>query len=91
MEQVMIFVSMVLFHLIVVSPVCGNPKAPALYLFGDSLIDNGNNNLLPTLARANFFPYGIDFPQGSTGRFTNGKTIADFAGINFFISFYFDL
>ncbi|XP_047176148.1 GDSL esterase/lipase At2g03980-like [Vigna umbellata] len=57
---------------------CGNTLAPALYLFGDSSIDNGNNNLLPTLARANFFPYGIDFPRGSTGRFTNGKTIADF-------------
>ncbi|KAL8167038.1 hypothetical protein V2J09_008537 [Rumex salicifolius] len=25
-------------------------------------------------------PYGIDFPLGPTGRFTNGKTIADFVG-----------
>ncbi|XP_022632257.1 GDSL esterase/lipase 7 [Vigna radiata var. radiata] len=78
MEQVMmIFVSLVFFEL-VVSAICGNTLAPALYLFGDSSIDNGNNNLLPTLARANFFPYGIDFPRGSTGRFTDGKTIADF-------------
>ncbi|CAI0418761.1 unnamed protein product [Linum tenue] len=25
-----------------------------------------------TLARANYGPYGIDFPLGATGRFTNG-------------------
>lgn len=92
MEQVMmIFVSLVFFEL-VVSAICGNTLAPALYLFGDSSIDNGNNNLLPTLARANFFPYGIDFPRGSTGRFTDGKTIADFIGIIILsISFYFYL
>jgi len=85
MEEVMIFVCMVFF----VSPIWGNPLVPALYLFGDSSIDNGNNNLLPTLARANFFPYGIDFALASTGRFTNGKTIADYFGIILSISFYF--
>ncbi|KAK9742556.1 hypothetical protein RND81_03G181700 [Saponaria officinalis] len=52
--------------------------APALYVFGDSLFDSGNNNLLPTLAKANYPPYGDDFAQGPTGRFTNGKTVADF-------------
>ncbi|KAJ0087447.1 hypothetical protein Patl1_07614 [Pistacia atlantica] len=30
-----------------------------------------------TLARANYRPYGIDFPQGATGRFTNGRTYVD--------------
>ncbi|THG12647.1 hypothetical protein TEA_019213 [Camellia sinensis var. sinensis] len=56
-----------------------NPQlAPAFYVFGDSLLDSGNNNLLPTLARANFKPYGVDFPGGATGRFTNGRTVADF-------------
>lgn len=58
------------------------PLAPAFYVFGDSLVDSGNNNLLPTLARANFRPYGSNFPKGVTGRFTNGKTVADFIGIN---------
>lgn len=57
------------------------PLAPALYVFGDSLLDSGNNNLLPTIARANFLPYGANFPKGNTGRFTNGKTVADFVGI----------
>ncbi|KAF6152203.1 hypothetical protein GIB67_039391, partial [Kingdonia uniflora] len=39
---------------------------PALFIFGDSLIDNGNNNNLATLAKANYFPYGIDFKSGPT-------------------------
>ncbi|KAL5582058.1 hypothetical protein UlMin_014500 [Ulmus minor] len=54
------------------------PLAPALYVFGDSLFDSGNNNVLATAAKADYLPYGIDFPQGVTGRFTNGKTVADF-------------
>lgn len=58
------------------------PLAPALYVFGDSLLDSGNNNLLPTLARADYLPYGVDFAEGSTGRFTNGRTVADYIGIH---------
>ncbi|KZV33100.1 GDSL esterase/lipase-like [Dorcoceras hygrometricum] len=50
---------------------------PAMFIFGDSLIDNGNNNNLASLAKANYFPYGIDFSGGSTGRFSNGYTIVD--------------
>ncbi|XP_026383031.1 GDSL esterase/lipase At2g03980-like isoform X2 [Papaver somniferum] len=56
----------------------GPVVAPALYVFGDSLVDSGNNNYLQTLAKANYLPYGVDFPNGSTGRFTNGKTTVDF-------------
>ncbi|XP_017434806.1 GDSL esterase/lipase At1g29660 isoform X1 [Vigna angularis] len=51
---------------------------PCLFAFGDSLTDCGNNNNRATLGRANFIPYGIDFPQGPTGRFTNGRTSFDF-------------
>ncbi|RVX06540.1 GDSL esterase/lipase 7 [Vitis vinifera] len=54
------------------------PLAPALYVFGDSLFDCGNNNLLPTLAKANYLPYGMNFPKGVTGRFTDGRTVPDF-------------
>ncbi|XP_074281636.1 GDSL esterase/lipase 7-like [Silene latifolia] len=57
------------------------PLAPALYVFGDSLVDSGNNNwlLLPRPAQANYKPYGIDFPGSvSTGRVTNGKNVPDF-------------
>ncbi|KAI4388895.1 hypothetical protein MLD38_001184 [Melastoma candidum] len=50
---------------------------PAMFVFGDSLIDNGNNNNLPSFAKANYFPYGIDFNGGPTGRFSNGYTVVD--------------
>ncbi|XP_031474253.1 GDSL esterase/lipase At1g33811 [Nymphaea colorata] len=53
------------------------PQVPCLFIFGDSLVDNGNNNGLLTLSRANYMPYGVDFPQGVTGRFTNGRTTVD--------------
>ncbi|PAN33312.1 hypothetical protein PAHAL_6G011000 [Panicum hallii] len=55
----------------------GEERAPALFVFGDSLIDSGNNNNLASLAKANYFPYGIDFAGGPTGRFCNGYTIVD--------------
>ncbi|KAL3565507.1 hypothetical protein D5086_033553 [Populus alba] len=50
---------------------------PAMFIFGDSLIDNGNNNNLPSFAKANYFPYGIDFKGGPSGRFSNGYTMVD--------------
>lgn len=53
---------------------------PAMFVFGDSLIDNGNNNDLPSLAKANYLPYGIDFRGGPTGRFSNGYTMVDTIG-----------
>lgn len=55
---------------------------PALYVFGDSLVDVGNNNYLTlSIAKANHRHYGIDFPTHKpTGRFSNGKNAADFLG-----------
>ncbi|GAA0163694.1 lipase [Lithospermum erythrorhizon] len=55
----------------------GEPQVPCYFIFGDSLVDNGNNNPLLTAAKANYPPYGIDFPDGPTGRFTNGLNTAD--------------
>ncbi|XP_031100985.1 GDSL esterase/lipase At1g33811 [Ipomoea triloba] len=52
-------------------------QVPCFFIFGDSLVDNGNNNGILTLARANYMPYGVDFPSGTTGRFTNGRTFVD--------------
>ncbi|CAK9315193.1 unnamed protein product [Citrullus colocynthis] len=55
----------------------------ASFIFGDSLVDAGNNNYLPTLSKANLRPNGIDYkPSGGnpTGRFTNGRTIGDIVG-----------
>ncbi|KAJ6697474.1 hypothetical protein OIU85_003810 [Salix viminalis] len=56
------------------------PQVPCFFIFGDSLADNGNNNNLVTAAKANYRPYGIDFPDGTTGRFTNGRTTVDMIG-----------
>ncbi|KAG8660742.1 hypothetical protein MANES_02G189200v8 [Manihot esculenta] len=49
-----------------------------MFVFGSSLVDNGNNNFLQnSRAKANYLPYGIDFPFGPSGRFTNGKNVID--------------
>ncbi|KAK3435425.1 LOW QUALITY PROTEIN: hypothetical protein EUGRSUZ_C00135 [Eucalyptus grandis] len=57
--------------------VLGAPQVPCYFIYGDSLADNGNNNNLETQAKANYPPYGIDFPDKATGRFTNGHTSID--------------
>ncbi|PON71225.1 Lipase [Trema orientale] len=52
---------------------------PAVFIFGDSVVDAGNNNALPTLVKSNFPPYGRDYhDQIPTGRFCNGKLAIDF-------------
>ncbi|KAG8485722.1 hypothetical protein CXB51_019080 [Gossypium anomalum] len=53
------------------------PQVPCYFIFGDSLSDSGNNNNLKTLAKVNYRPYGIDFPKGPTGRFSNGRNVQD--------------
>ncbi|ESR48462.1 hypothetical protein CICLE_v10001561mg [Citrus x clementina] len=56
----------------------GNVTIPAVIVFGDSIVDAGNNNNLKTPAKCNFPPYGRDFMGGvSTGRFSNGKVPSD--------------
>lgn len=59
----------------------GTPRVPCYFIFGDSLVDCGNNNDLETAAKANYEPYGMDFPTGVNGRFTNGLNVADLIGI----------
>ncbi|XP_010244496.1 PREDICTED: GDSL esterase/lipase At5g55050-like [Nelumbo nucifera] len=53
---------------------------PAIFMFGDSLVDVGNNNHLKlSLAKADFPHNGVDFPgKKPTGRFSNGRNAADF-------------
>lgn len=52
--------------------------ARAFFVFGDSLVDSGNNNYLTTTARADVPPYGIDYPtHRPTGRFSNGLNLPD--------------
>ncbi|KAF5464767.1 hypothetical protein F2P56_014819 [Juglans regia] len=59
--------------------ICFAKTVPANFVFGDSLVEAGNNNYIPTLSRANIIPNGIDFGM-PTGRFTNGRTIVDIIG-----------
>ncbi|KAL6911813.1 hypothetical protein ACP4OV_000618 [Aristida adscensionis] len=59
----------------------GGSKVPAMYVFGDSTADVGNNNYLPGsgVPRANFPHNGVDFPTSRpTGRFSNGYNGIDF-------------
>nr|CAB3450633.1 unnamed protein product [Digitaria exilis] len=56
---------------------------PAVFVFGDSTVDVGNNNHLnvTAAARANYPQYGVDFHRSSpTGRFSNGLNTADLLG-----------
>ncbi|XP_027109333.2 GDSL esterase/lipase At2g30220 [Coffea arabica] len=70
----------ILVHLCTVaSCLCHNqPRFTAIYAFGDSFADTGNNNFLVTLLKANHAPYGQCFPgRVATGRFSDGKLIPD--------------
>ncbi|KAK9091972.1 hypothetical protein Syun_026883 [Stephania yunnanensis] len=70
-------------------------KVPAIIVFGDSTVDAGNNNQVPTLVRSDFAPYGRDFEGGKpTGRFSNGRLVTDFVseafGLKPFVPAYLD-
>lgn len=52
--------------------------ARAFFVFGYSFVDSGNNNYLATTARADYPPYGIDYPTHTpTGRFSDGLNLPD--------------
>ena len=58
-------------------------SVPAVFVFGDSIVDTGNNNNVITQAKCNYPPYGRDFSDGRpTGRFSNGRVPSDLVGIN---------
>ncbi|KAB1206978.1 GDSL esterase/lipase 1 [Morella rubra] len=54
----------------------------ALFIFGDSLFDAGNNNYINTTTslQANYWPYGESFFKYPTGRHSVGRLIPDFIG-----------
>ena len=63
------------------APAANQTRPPALFVFGDSIVDSGNNNAITTLIRCNFPPYGQDFPgHNATGRFSNGRVPSDILG-----------
>ncbi|KAJ0054675.1 hypothetical protein Pint_01929 [Pistacia integerrima] len=45
-------------------------KVPAIIVFGEYIVDTGNNNGISTVIKSNFPPYGrdimVDAPQGAS-------------------------
>ena len=83
MARALAAVAFLLAALLAASPpaaaAAGQHDIPAVFAFGDSTLDPGNNNGMPTLVRADHAPYGRDFPGGAaTGRFSDGKLITDY-------------
>ena len=67
--------------------ISGNANVSALFAFGDSILDTGNNNNLTTLSKCNYFPYGRNFVGGkATGRFGNGRVFSDLIGIYIYVN-----
>ncbi|KAF3642895.1 GDSL esterase/lipase [Capsicum annuum] len=67
----------------------------AIFIFGDSTADPGNNNYMKTPFKSNFLPYGKDFLNHvPTGRFTNGMLANDFiaryVGVKEYVPPYLD-
>ncbi|KAL3845593.1 hypothetical protein ACJIZ3_002996 [Penstemon smallii] len=86
-SQNLLLITLFLFSLFTPS-ICHNTitqnnesKIRGMFVFGSSLVDNGNNNFLSnSMARADYSPYGIDFPLGISGRYTNGRNVIDLLG-----------
>ncbi|KAG7597680.1 GDSL lipase/esterase [Arabidopsis suecica] len=78
MENTAIKVLVVLFSIWISCVQAQTGRFSAVLAFGDSILDTGNNNLLMTVSRGNFLPYGRDFPHRiPTGRFGNGRVLSD--------------
>ncbi|EOA38797.1 hypothetical protein CARUB_v10011073mg [Capsella rubella] len=72
-----------------------NKTIPAVFFFGDSVFDTGNNNNRSTKMKSNYRPYGMDFKMGvATGRFSNGRVASDYLakylGVKEIVPAYFD-
>ncbi|XP_047967326.1 GDSL esterase/lipase At5g22810 [Salvia hispanica] len=75
--------SFTIIYIFLVTVANAQPLVPALLIFGDSVVDVGNNNNLETIVKANFPPYGRDFIKHKpTGRFCNGKLASDYTAEN---------
>lgn len=93
MARLISFLSFILILTLLLFPINCLSKTPnpesqaaevgaALFIFGDSFLDSGNNNYIntTTLDQANFWPYGETYFKFPTGRFSDGRLISDFIG-----------
>ncbi|GAQ91685.1 hypothetical protein KFL_008340050 [Klebsormidium nitens] len=83
-----------LFPLLLATPAVGaiQPKVPAVFAFGDELLDTGNCLALPGVPRlADSKPYGLATFGRPTGRYSDGKLVvdhlADLLGIPYLIPY----
>ncbi|OQU82133.1 hypothetical protein SORBI_3006G178300 [Sorghum bicolor] len=57
------------------------PLVPAMFVFGDSMVDVGNNNFIDKCdisCKADYPHFGVDYlDHAPTGRFSNGYNLAD--------------
>ncbi|XP_018839182.2 GDSL esterase/lipase 1-like [Juglans regia] len=60
--------------------ICLPEEHVALFIFGDSIIDAGNNNYIntTTVLQANVWPYGESYFKYPSGRASDGRLIPDF-------------
>jgi hypothetical protein len=71
---------------------CRSYSHGALFIFGDSLYDAGNNIYLNTnTPKPNIFPYGETYFMHPTGRASDGRLIPDFIGKYNTLHFFFSL
>lgn len=84
-RPVIVEIVLCVFIVLALSRISTSVEQPANFVFGDSLVDVGNNNYIASISKANFLPFGVDLGR-PTGRFTNGRTIVDILGkiITFF-------
>lgn len=75
---------LIIFAFLFISPTkCVDDKLlPALFVFGDSILDSGNNNYIKTTTQfqANWLPYGETLFKSPTGRPCDGRLTSDFIG-----------
>ncbi|THG18225.1 hypothetical protein TEA_017169 [Camellia sinensis var. sinensis] len=77
--------------ILVFSGICLGEDVPANFVFGDSLVEVGNNDYIVSLSKADYAPFGIDFGK-PTGRYTNGRTIVDIIGkFSLIVTFAIDI
>ncbi|XP_068326003.1 GDSL esterase/lipase EXL3-like [Pyrus communis] len=94
-KKFLIVIVLFFYHNVAAVKLPNNEKIPAVIVFGDSVVDSGNNNNISTVVKCNFPPYGRDFVgQRPTGRFSNGRVpsdlIAESVGVKKILPAYLD-
>lgn len=64
---------------LLIKPELRSNKTVAIFVFGDSVHDSGNNNFVVNADKSNFPPYGETFFMFPTGRVCDGRILVDFA------------